>query len=75
MAIAEQAPGLILDEVMLDGAVAQARLATVLAGPTLIWIGDVAVAERRERLRGDRLAGLLVRSETAFMTASSTTTS
>jgi chloramphenicol 3-O phosphotransferase len=60
-AIAEQAPGLILDEVLLDGAASQARLTTALAGTALTWIGvfcDPDVGERRERLRGDRVAGM-----------------
>ena len=62
-AIAQQAQGVILDEVLLDGAASQARLSTALAGPTLTWIGvvcDVAVGEQRERLRGDRVAGMHV---------------
>lgn len=62
-AIAQQAPGLILDEVLLGGAASQAKLSKVLAGPSLIWIGvvcDVAVGERREQLRGDRVAGMHV---------------
>ena len=61
VAIAQRAPGLILDEVLLDGAASQARLSTALAGPTLIWIGvicDREVGERREHVRGDRVAGM-----------------
>lgn len=60
-AIARQAPGLILDEVLLDGAASQERLSTALAGSTLIWIGvvcDPAVGERREQVRGNRVAGM-----------------
>lgn len=60
-AIARQAPGVILDEVLLDGAASQARLSTALAGPTLIWVGvvcELAVGVRREQLRGDRVPGL-----------------
>lgn len=60
-AIAQQAPGVILDEVLLDGAASQARLAAALAGSTSIWVGvvcDPEVAERREQLRGDRVAGM-----------------
>lgn len=62
-AIAQHAEGLILDEVLLDGAASQARLATALAGSTLTWIGvvcDVAVGEERERARGDRVPGMHV---------------
>jgi chloramphenicol 3-O phosphotransferase len=53
VAIARQAPGLILDEVLLDGAASQVRLSTALAGPRLIWSGDRAVgmhAEQRQRV-------------------------
>lgn len=60
-AIAGEAPGVILDEVLLDGAASQARLATALHGSTLIWVGvvcDLAVGEQRERLRGDRVIGM-----------------
>ena len=60
-AIAQQAPGLILDEVLLDGAASQARLSRALPGLALLWVGvvcDLAVGERRERLRGDRVPGM-----------------
>lgn len=60
-AIADQAPGLIIDEVLLDGAASQARLSGALAGSTVLWIGvvcDLAAGERREHLRGDRVAGM-----------------
>ena len=60
-AIAQRAPGLILDEVLLDGAASQARLSQHLDGLELLWIGvvcDLAVGERRERLRGDRVLGM-----------------
>lgn len=60
-AIAERARGLILDEVLLDGGTSQARLTVTLAGIPLVWVGvvcDLAVGQRRERLRGDRVVGM-----------------
>lgn len=60
-AIAQRAPGLILDEVLLDGRSSQARLLNALADLPLVWIGvvcNLAVGQRRERLRGDRVAGM-----------------
>lgn len=62
-AIAAHAPGLILDEVLLDGAAGQARLATALVGRQVVWVGvvcDVDVGVQRERLRGDRAPGMHV---------------
>lgn len=60
-AVAKQAPGLILDEVLLEGGSSQARLSDALAELPLVWIGvvcDLAIGQRRERLRGDRVVGM-----------------
>ena len=51
----------IIDEVLLDGAAAQRRLASQLVGLTVLWLGvhcDPAVATAREAARPDRIAGM-----------------
>jgi chloramphenicol 3-O phosphotransferase len=60
-AMAHAGANVIVDDVFLDGAGAQARLAAALDGLTVVWIGvhcDPDVAEVRERLRADRIIGL-----------------
>jgi chloramphenicol 3-O phosphotransferase len=60
-AIAASGIGLILDEVFLNGAESQARLAEPLRGLTVVWVGircDPEVAQARERQRGDRIHGM-----------------
>ena len=59
-AMARAGTGLIVDEVFLGGGASQARLRAALEGLTVVWIGvrcAVAVAEARERQRGDRNIG------------------
>jgi chloramphenicol 3-O phosphotransferase len=51
----------ILDEVLLAGAVAQASLRSTLEGLDVCWVGvrcDPSVAERREAQRVDRTMGM-----------------
>jgi chloramphenicol 3-O phosphotransferase len=60
-AIARAGTGVIIDEVFLDGAVSQSRLRTALEGLAVLWVGvrcQSAVAEARERQRGDRIRGM-----------------
>ncbi len=60
-AMAHAGANLIVDEVFLDGAGSQARLAAALDGLTVVWVGvrcDLEVAEARERQRADRIIGL-----------------
>ena len=52
---------LILDEVLLDGIVGQARLRSLFGGTASFWVGvtcDPDVAEARERKRPDRIDGM-----------------
>jgi chloramphenicol 3-O phosphotransferase len=58
---------LILDEVFLEGATSQERLAGVLDGLRVVWVGvmcDEEVAVSREALRGDRIVGMTERQTT-----------
>lgn len=60
-AMAEAGTGVIMDEVFLDGGTSQARLARILAGLSVVWVGvgcDPDVAEARELDRGDRVQGM-----------------
>ena len=53
--------GVIFDEVLLGGAAAQRRLADVLDGLVVLWVGvccDPGVATAREAGRSDRIAGM-----------------
>lgn len=62
-AMAKCGLGVILDEVLLDGGTGQERLNGYLHGLSVLWVGvhcDPAVAEARERARGDRVAGMAV---------------
>jgi chloramphenicol 3-O phosphotransferase len=55
--------GVILNEVLLDGAAGQRRLANSLVGLAVLWVGvrcDPSVAEAREKVRTDRVAGMAV---------------
>jgi chloramphenicol 3-O phosphotransferase len=55
--------GVIVDEVLLEGAAGQRRLAAALEGLVVLWVGvhcDPAVAAARERARGDRIPGMAV---------------
>jgi chloramphenicol 3-O phosphotransferase len=59
-AIAHAGAAVIADEVFLDGAKSQARLAAALQGLTVVWVGvrcDPDVAESRGIQRGDRIRG------------------
>ena len=59
-AMARAGTGLIVDEVFLGGGASQARLRSALDGLSVLWVGvrcDAAVAEARERQRGDRNVG------------------
>jgi chloramphenicol 3-O phosphotransferase len=54
--------GIILDEVFLEGSQSQERLRAHFPDATIVWIGvtcDRAVATERERLRGDRVIGMV----------------
>ena len=60
-AVARAGTRLIIDEVFLGGGASQARLRSALGGLSVVWIGvrcDAAVAEARERRRGDRTMGM-----------------
>jgi chloramphenicol 3-O phosphotransferase len=53
--------GVIIDEVLLDGGPSQRRLAVLLDGLEVLWVGvhcDPAVAATREASRADRAAGM-----------------
>jgi chloramphenicol 3-O phosphotransferase len=53
--------GVIVDEVLLGGGAAQERLAAVLDGPAVLWVGvhcDPAVAAAREATRPGRIVGM-----------------
>jgi chloramphenicol 3-O phosphotransferase len=52
---------LVVDEVFLGGAASQRRWLTAFDGLDVLWVGvrcDGAVAEARERARGDRFLGM-----------------
>ena len=60
-AVARSGTGLIIDEVFLGGGASQARLRSALGGLSVVWVGvrcDAAVAEARERRRGNRNTGM-----------------
>lgn len=60
-AIARSGVGVVLDDVLLDGAVSQARLRAGLVGLDVLWVGvrcSAEVAARREAGRPDRVAGM-----------------
>ena len=60
-AMARAGTDLIIDEVFLGGGESQARLRNALKGLSVVWVGvqcQPAVAEARERQRGDRNIGL-----------------
>lgn len=63
-AMARAGLGVILEEVLLDGATGQRRVADALAGLSVLWVGvrcDPAVAATREKARTDpitRVAGM-----------------
>ncbi len=60
-AMARSGVGVIVDEVLVDGAAGQARWNTALAGVGVLWAGvrcDAAEAARREIVRGDRMPGM-----------------
>ncbi len=68
VAMARAGGRLILDEVFLDGAAAQAAWRQRLAGLRVLWVGvrcDPAVAAAREAARGDRLPGMALRQALA----------
>ena len=55
---------LVVDEVFLGGAASQRRWLTAFDGLDVLWVGvrcDAAVAEARERARGDRIIGMAAR--------------
>jgi chloramphenicol 3-O phosphotransferase len=59
--MAQAGLGIILDEVLLDGAAAQGRLAGALDGLRVVWVGvhcDPSTAAAREARRPDRIAGM-----------------
>jgi chloramphenicol 3-O phosphotransferase len=59
-AIARAGAAVIADEVFLDGARSQTRLAAALHGLAVAWVGvhcDLDVAETRENQRADRING------------------
>lgn len=60
-AIGRYGPGLIIDEVFLDGRASQERLADALGDLGVLWVGvrcDPEVAAAREKGRPDRVAGM-----------------
>lgn len=66
-AMARGGLGVILDEVLLDGALGQRRVADALEGLSVLWVGvrcDPVVAAARERVRPDRIAGMAVSQAT-----------
>jgi chloramphenicol 3-O phosphotransferase len=59
--IAASGTGVIVDEVLLDGAAGQERIRTALDGLSVLWVGvtcDCDVARSREASRPDRVAGM-----------------
>lgn len=59
-AMARTGTGLIVDEVFLGGGTSQDRLHAAFSDLAVLWVGvrcDAAVAEARERQRGDRIIG------------------
>lgn len=66
-AMARAGLGVILDEVLLDGAAGQRRVEGALKGLSVLWVGvrcDPAVAAAREVSRSDRIAGMAIRQAT-----------
>ncbi|MEV7375713.1 chloramphenicol phosphotransferase CPT [Streptomyces sp. NPDC090301] len=60
-AMARAGARVIIDDVFLSGAAAQARWRTFVGDLDVLWVGvrcDSAVAEGREVARGDRVAGM-----------------
>jgi len=60
-AMARAGAGIILDVVLLQGAVAQSRWKRVFDGLAVLWVGvrcDPLVAAAREAARGDRMLGM-----------------
>jgi chloramphenicol 3-O phosphotransferase len=60
-AMARSGLGVLLDAVLLDGGVGQARLNQAFAGLSVAWIGvrcDADIAAARERRRADRIPGM-----------------
>lgn len=60
-AMARAGVGVIVDEVLVDGAAGQARWNAALASVGVLWTGvrcDAAEAARREVTRGDRMSGM-----------------
>lgn len=60
-AMAHAGTGVILDQVFLQGGVAQERWSVVLKGLQVLWVGvrcDPLVAAVRETNRGDRVRGM-----------------
>jgi chloramphenicol 3-O phosphotransferase len=60
-AIARDAVGIIIDEVLLEGGEGQRRVRERLSGLDILWVGvhcDVDVATAREALRPDRSVGM-----------------
>lgn len=61
VALAASGQPLVLDEVLLDGAIGQARLREIFGETASFWVGvhcDPDVAEERERRRPDRIVGM-----------------
>ena len=59
--------GVIVDEVLLGGGASQERLATLLEGLGVLWVGvrcDPTVAATRETARADRIVGMAVSQAT-----------
>lgn len=66
-AMARAGLGVILVEVLLDGALGQRRVAEALKGLSVLWVGvrcDPVVAAARERGRPDRIVGMAVSQAT-----------
>lgn len=60
-AMAHAGASLILDQVFLEGAIAQERWRGLLQGLAIAWVGvrcDASVAAAREAARGDRVRGM-----------------
>lgn len=60
-AMAKAGAGIVVDEVLLGGGAAQARLAAALAGLDVLWVGvrcPAEVAAEREAARADRAPGM-----------------
>ena len=60
-AMARAGPGVIVDDVFMDGGASQARVRAGLTGLEVLWVGvrcDAAVAAAREAARPDRVRGM-----------------